>query len=157
MAPTLRPYHPQDLAAGALVFYRAVREGAAAHYPAAELATWARSPEPDQTKPDKLLQQWCYVAEEDGCITGFFSMQPDGHLDMAFVLPEVMGNGTAAALYETLMAHAKAAGLTRFTVVAAAQSRRFLSRRGWQFDRMGTFTEHGETYTAALMFLELAP
>jgi len=75
---------------------------------------------------------------------------------MAFVIPEVMGNGTAAALYDTLMERAKSAGLTRFTVKAAHQSHRFLARRGWQFDRMETFTEDGETYTAALLHLELA-
>ena len=153
--PTIRPYQPLDRAAAAHVFYRAVREGAAAHYPAAELAAWARSPEPDWDHPDKLIDQWCYVAEQDGRMTGFFSMDDSGYLDMAFVIPEVMGDGTAAALYDTLMTRAKAAGLTRFTVRAAHQSRRFLSRRGWQLDRMETVEEADHTYTVAILFLDL--
>ena len=154
MAPTIRPYRPHDRAAAELVFYRAVREGAAAHYPAAELAAWAPSPEPDWTRPDKLVEQWCHVAEEDGRMTGFFSMDDTGYLDMAFVIPEVMGNGTAAALYDTVMAHARAAGLTRFTVKAAVQSHRFLARRGWQLDRMQTFDEDGHSYTVAMLYLD---
>lgn len=157
MAPTIRPYRPEDRGQAAQVFYRAVREGSAAHYSVQERESWARSPEPDWNEPDKLLHQWCFVAEENGQMTGFFSMDTTGYLDMAFVIPEAMGDGTAAALYEALMIRAKSAGLTRFTVRAAHQSRRFLSRRGWNFDRMETFTEGGETYTAALMFLEVLP
>ena len=90
--PNIRPYRPEDRADAATVFYRAVREGAAAHYPATELAAWATSPEPDWTQPDKLVDQWCFVAEDDGRMTGFFSMDDTGYLDMAFVIPEVMGN-----------------------------------------------------------------
>jgi putative acetyltransferase len=154
--PHIRPYVAKDRAAVDLVFYRAVREGSAAHYTEAERAAWAPSPSPDVSTPDKLLTQWCFVAEEAGQITGFFSMEATGHLDMAFVLPEVMGNGTAAALYDTVMARARQAGLTRFTVQAAVQSHRFLARRGWLLDRMETFTEDGETYTAALLTLDLS-
>jgi putative acetyltransferase len=64
------------------------------------------------------------------------SLMPDGHLDMAFVLPEVMGKGHAAALYEALLAHAQAAGMARLTVHASEYSRRFLARRGWVLDRV---------------------
>ena len=155
MAPTIRPYRPDDRAAGELVFYRAVREGAVAHYPIAARAAWAPTPEPDWDKPDHLVTQWCYVAEEDGRMTGYFSMDHTGYLDEAFVIPEVMGNGTAAALYDTVMARAKAAGLTRFTVSAAYQSRQFLSRRGWQIDSMATVTRDGIDFTEALMVLDL--
>ena len=152
--PHIRPYAANDRAAAELVFYRAVREGSAAHYPQAERAAWAPSPTPDHSQPDKLLTQWCYVAEEDGRMTGFFSMDHSGYLDMAFVIPEVMGNGTAAALYDTVMARARQAGLTHFTVKAAVQSHRFLARRGWHLDRMETFTDDTGTYTAALLHLD---
>ena len=155
MPRTIRPYRPEDRSAAALVFYRAVREGAAANYPAKELAAWAKSPEPDWTTPDKLAAQWCYVSEEDGRMTGFFSMDDSGYLDMAFVIPEVMGDGTAAALYDTVMSRAQSAGLTHFTVKAAHQSHRFLARRGWLLDRIETFGEDGESYTAAMLYLDL--
>ncbi len=97
-------------------------------------------------------------------MTGFFSMDDTGYLDMAFVLPEVMGNGTAASLYDTLMCRARAAGLTRFTVRAAIQSQRFLARRGWQLDRMETVNEGGDeggdegghVYTVAHLYLDPA-
>lgn len=146
MAPTIRPYDASDRAAMVTVYYRAIREGAAAFYTEAERAAWATSPLPDLNEPDKLLTQWCYVAHEDGQMTGFMSMEPDGHLDMAFVLPEVMGKGTAAALYDTLMAHAHTEGLRHFTVKAAHQSNRFLARRGWQVDSFERMPADGEVY-----------
>ena len=155
MTRIIRPYRPEDRAAVNLVFYRAVREGAAAHYPAEELAAWAPTPDPDLSEPDKYLDQWCHVAEDGGRVTGFFSMDREGYLDMAFVIPEVLGNGTAAALYDTMMHSARTAGLTHFTVKAAHQSRQFLARRGWQLDHMQTFTENGTDYVAAMMFLDL--
>ena len=37
----IRPYRPEDRAAAALVFFRAVREGSAAFYTEAERAAWA--------------------------------------------------------------------------------------------------------------------
>ena len=150
----IRPYHPEDRAAAALVFFRAVREGSAAFYTEAERAAWAPSESPHPDQPDKLLDQDCLVAEEDGRMTGFFSMDPTGYLDMAFVIPEVMGDGTAAELYDTLMARARARGLTRFTVRAAEQSRRFLSRRGWTVTGHDRLKGGDQVFDICLMALE---
>ncbi len=154
MAPVIRPYAAEDRAAMAMVYHRAIREGAVAHYSQAEREAWAKTPEPDWTIPDKLLAQWCYVAEEDGSMTGFMSMDPTGYLDMAFVIPEVMGKGTAAALYDTLMARARAEGLTRFTVRAAHQSNRFLARRGWTVDQFERYATDGQVYDLFQMSLD---
>lgn len=150
----IRPYQPEDRAAAALVYFRAVREGSARFYTQAERAAWAPSETPDFDHPDKLLDQDCLVAEEDGRMTGFFSMDPTGYLDMAFVIPEVMGDGTAAALYDTLMARARAKGLNRFTVRAAEQSRRFLSRRGWTVTGHERLEEEDQVFDICMMALE---
>lgn len=150
----IRPYRPEDRAAMAQVFFRAVREGSAAFYTEAERAVWAPSESPDSSRPDKLLDQDCLVAEEDGRMTGFFSMDASGYLDMAFVIPEVMGDGTAAALYDALMARARARGLHSFTVRAAEQSRRFLTRRGWTVTGHERLEDAGQVFDICLMALK---
>jgi putative acetyltransferase len=153
-APTIRQYRATDRAAVARVFYRAVREGTVAHYDAAQRAAWAPSPDPDLSVPDKLLDQWCWVAENDGQITGFMSLCKDGLLDMAFVIPEAMGKGTAAALYDTLLAKARRARLPRLTVEASAFSHRFLLKRGWRVDWAGLRVYDGigyENYSMSLV------
>jgi putative acetyltransferase len=153
--PLIRAYRPEDRAAKALVFYRAVREGAAACYTEAQCAHWAPSPDPDLTKPDRQLDQWTWVAEQDGRMTGFMSLAHDGLLDMAFVVPEVMGTGTAAALYEVLIAKARAEGLARLTVDASIFSHGFLTKRGWQVDWEGERVYDGVGYHGFYMSLVL--
>lgn len=153
MLPTIRPYRPEDRAACALIFYRAIMEGTAAHLTEGERLAWAVSPEPDWSKPDKLLAQWCWVAEAGGRATGFMSLCPDGLLDMAFVLPEAMGRGTAGALYDTLLAKARAKGLPRLTVLASVFSRGFLLKRGWRIDAEGLEEIDGFSYHLSRMSL----
>lgn len=152
----VRPYRAEDRAAVALVFYRAVREGAAAWYDEAQRAAWAPAPGPDPDEPDKLADQWCWVAEADGAVIGFMSLEPGGYLDMAFVLPEAMGKGVAAALYQALVSRARSAGLSRLTVRASHPARRFFTKRGWQTDAFESFEADGQVYETYLMSVDLA-
>lgn len=155
MATLIRPYRPEDRAAAALIYWRAIMEGTAGHLTEAERLAWARAPEPDLSKPDKLLSQWCWMAEEDGRPTGFMSLCPDGLLDMAFVVPEVQGKGTASALYDTLLAKARAENLQRLTVLATVYSRGFLLKRGWTVDAEGMKDYDGFSYLLSDMSLDL--
>lgn len=133
---SVRPYRAEDRAACAAVFYRAVHEGAAGAYSPEQRADWAPSPVPNLDKPHKLLTQNTWVSEQAGQITGFMSLTDDGHLDMAFVLPEAMGKGHAGALYEGLLDHARRAGMARLTVHATPYSKSFLMKRGWVLDKV---------------------
>lgn len=157
MAPLIRPYRPQDRAAAKRVYFRAIREGTVAVLNEAQREAWAPDDHPDFATPDKLLDQWCWIAEEDGVATGFMSLCPDGLLDMAFVIPEVMGKGTAAALYDALLARARREHLPKLTVVASEFSRQFLLRRSWQIDSAGPELHDGQTYHLTYMSLTLPP
>ncbi|MGL4281677.1 MAG: GNAT family N-acetyltransferase [Albidovulum sp.] len=157
MSVTVRPYRPEDRAACARVFYRAVREGAAAAYDQAQREAWAPSPEPDLATPDKLRLQWCWVAERGGAVAGFMSIEPSGYLDMAFVLPEEMGKGTADALYSALMARVRDEGLSHLTVTASHLARRFFARHGWTLDRKEDLAADGQIYEVFRMSLDLTP
>ena len=153
----VRPYRPEDRAACKWVYFRAVREGAAAFCSEAERAVWAASPEPDFSVPDKLLDQWAWVSEDEGQINGFMSLQHDGYLDMAFVLPEAMGKGTAAALYRSVLAQSTAAGLGRLTVHASHLARRFLEKRGWTVDAIEDHPVADQKLRRYCMSLDLKP
>ncbi len=151
---TIRPYLARDRRARMMVYFRAMRESAVSAYPEAELAAWAPTFEPELGKPDNLMDQWAWLADEGGRTTGFMSLCHDGILDMAFVIPGVMGKGTAGLLYDTLLAKAQA--LTRLTVSASVFSRRFLTKRGWVFGKMQQFEENGMVYETAAMSLDLS-
>lgn len=153
--PIIRPYRATDRAATALVYYRAIHEGTTTHYNAAQRAAWAPRATPDSAKPDKLLDQWAWVADEGGKITGFMSLCPDGLLDMAFVLPEAMGTGLATALYTALLTRARAARLPRLTVEASPYSYGFLRKHGWQVDWQGERIYDGMLFYGYHMSLAL--
>ncbi|MEP2506085.1 MAG: GNAT family N-acetyltransferase [Paracoccaceae bacterium] len=137
------------------MFYHAVRSGAADFYSQAQRAAWAPSDAPDQLQPDKLLDQWCWVAEMENGITGFMSLTPRGYLDMAFVMPEAKGSGVADALYAALITQATASGLGTLTVHASHLARRFLAKHGWQEDYAENHTLNGQVIERFHMSLDL--
>ncbi|MCV2869748.1 GNAT family N-acetyltransferase [Defluviimonas sp. WL0002] len=152
---SVRAYRPEDRAAKARVFFRAVHEGAAQFYDPAQRAAWAPSPEPDWNEPDRQMDQWCWVAETDGALTGFMSLERDGYLDMAFVVPEAMGTGVAQALYRTLEDHARQNGLRRLTVRASHLARHFFEKQGWTIDRFEAFPLADQVFDTFQMSLDL--
>ena len=150
----IRSYRAADRNACIKVFYRAVREGTKAFYDQAQRTAWAPTDTPDPDKPDKLLDQWCWVAEAGGTITGFMSLDRQGYLDMAFVLPEVMGNGTAGALYDALLQRARSERFPRLTAHASHLARRFFEKRAWKVDCKEEFAASGQVYERFHMSLD---
>jgi putative acetyltransferase len=154
---TVRPYRPTDRAETAAIFYDAVREGTKSVYSAQQREDWAKSRSPDLALPDPRAGQDTWVSQENGRLTGFFALDKTGYLDMAFVLPDVMGKGHAAALYTVLLAHAQASRLPRLTVHASHFSRRFLEKRGWKIDSVEDHCSAGGVhYERFLMSIDLA-
>lgn len=133
-AHTIRRFRPDDAAPTRAVFHAAVRIGAAGHYPEADLIDWSPSPDPSPEWGPWLHSHFTVVSEDGARVTGFFMMEADGYLNMAFVLPECRGTGLADRLYQAILAEARARGLTRMTVVASRLARPFFARRGWQLD-----------------------
>ena len=164
MAEVIRPFRPSDAQPTRDVFVRAVREGAATRYSAEEIAAWLRDPAMPEGWGNWLAGHITFVAEEAGGITGFMMVERDGYLNMAFVLPEVMGKGTADRLYAEILTAARALHLPRLTVFASRQARRFFARHGWQpapglpmRDGMDPSLTEGENPITLGMMLEIAP
>ena len=130
----IRRYVPSDRAACHTVYVRAVREGTVQFYNAAQRAAWAPSDHPDPDRPDGLRDQLCWVAEDDGGIQGFMSMTLDGHIDMAFVVPDAMGTGLSKRLYEQLLQDARTREFQTLTVDASHLAQRFFQRHGFETD-----------------------
>ena len=138
------------------VYYRAVREGATGAYSEAQLEAWAPQVEPNWDKPDKLLDQWAWVAiDERGRMLGIMSLDHTGYLDRAFVIPEAKGSEVAPSLHATLISKAREAGLAHLTVRASILARRFFLKQGWQVDRRHMHEAAGQIYETYLMSLTL--
>ena len=133
MTPSrVRAYAPADAGALALIFHRAVQEGAATVYDQAQRDGWSPA----------LIETAAYARRLDGLRTlvavdaagrpiGFLTFDPADHIDLLFVAPERIGSGVAFALYRAAVAEARARGIARLTVEASAQSHAFFLRQGW--------------------------
>jgi putative acetyltransferase len=155
---TIRSYAVADAPALALIFHRAVTVGAARQYSEAQRTAWSPAP-PDSTAwEERLARQQTVVAERDGVPVGFMSLDlARGYLDLAFVLPQVMGQGVADALYAVLEARARAEGLARLTTEASALARPFFARNGWALIREQQVERRGVALHNAVMEKTLSP
>jgi len=140
----VRPFSLADAAPCRAVFYEAVHQGAAKRYSKEQRAAWAPSPDVPPLWGDRLADQITFVGESDDGIEGFFTLNHDGHLDLAFVRPRNMGSGLAGRLYDACFASPHASGLSRAYTEASHLARPFFQRRGWsviceqEVERFGT-------------------
>jgi putative acetyltransferase len=156
MSPTLRRYEPDDCAACWLLFYRAVQIGAAGHYDQAQRDVWcAAPPAPTPERNARLAEATTWLAEDEGRLIGFMSLENDGHLDMAFVDPDYMGQGVARALHDRTMQSARDADLTQLKTEASLLAERFFTRQGWQVTAPDTVKRGGVSLPRYLMQITL--
>ena len=128
----IRAYAPEDVDACAALFTRAVREGAARDYDAAQGAAWAPD-EIDRARwAARLGGRPTWVATVGGGIAGFSDLEPDGHIDMLFVHPDHQGRGVAATLLDWIEARAAEAGIQRLFTEASLTARGFFEKRGFR-------------------------
>lgn len=130
-----------DWAVLAEVFHVAVREGALA-YSEAQRAAW--SPEV-KALPDwsvRMTRQSVWVAEamsdaERGPV-GFMTLEMNGYLDCAYILPRWQGKGVFRRLYEPLEEMARAQGLGRIYTHASLHARPAFAAMGFDVTRPET-------------------
>ena len=129
----VRPYAPEtDVPELAAIFHDAVQTGTANLYTQAQRDHWS-SQRPDASHwRERLEGLVTLVAEEDGALLGFMSMDMEtALLDLAFVRSDRARAGIGAKLYDAMMAEAARRGHRRFTVEASDASLPFFLKRGW--------------------------
>jgi putative acetyltransferase len=130
----IRRYQSGDAHGTWEVFYSAVRIGAAGHYTEQELIDWAPSDQIEAGWGDWLDRHITVVGDTDGQITGFFMLERDGYLNMAFVRPDKRRTGLALQLYQAILTEARALAMPQMTVMASRLATPFFRRAGWVDD-----------------------
>ncbi|MGI3184516.1 GNAT family N-acetyltransferase [Nioella aestuarii] len=126
------------------LFHRSVHEGAAGAYDAAQRAAWSPEPPSGPVWEARLAGGLTLVAWTGRDPVGFMMLIPEtGHLDLAFVAPEMQGQGVAAMLYGLLERSARRRGLARLTTDASELARGFFLKQGWQDGPRRRIERHG--------------
>ena len=100
----LRRYRDEDCNAVSKLFYDTVHTVNAKDYTADQLYAWAHSEDSLQAKHKALMSQHTVIAEMDGKIVGFGSVDKFGCLDMLFVHKDFQRQGIATAICDELEA-----------------------------------------------------
>ncbi len=127
----IRKFRPNDTLETAQIFFDAVRIGTVDHYSQTQREAWAPNVPETTMWLEKLLSQTTFVAEHGGKPIGFMTLMPSGHIDLAFVAPDVMGQGIAKKLYEAILSEAQKLEITRLSTDASFPARSFFEHLGW--------------------------
>ena len=135
MVFAVRSFAAEDADALGSVFYRAVREGAAARYSDDQINAWSPAPPSGEAWQTRLSDADTVVAVQDDAPVGFMTLDDKGYLDLAFVVPEAMGEGVSDAIYAVLEGRARARGIATLSTQASLLAEPFFARFGWQVTR----------------------
>src|SRR3954447_21709424 len=136
MDVVIRAFRNDDADAVADVMWRSVREAALRDYTAEQAKAWL----PERPARETIMQQagdgrFTLVAcNRDGWLLGYIDLELDGHIDHLFCIPEAVGTGVAAQLYDALEQAAQSRGIDRLFVEASEAARRLFVRKGFAID-----------------------
>jgi putative acetyltransferase len=128
---TIRPFNESDVASLVGLYQDSIHRLASPFYTPAQLAAWA----PDQMDHERwkwrLASQVTLVAEQDGLIAGFATVDLQGHLDFLFTHPDFTRQGVATRLCQAVEARLRAGGVARMVTEASVAARPFFDRFGF--------------------------
>jgi putative acetyltransferase len=146
-AITIRPYRPEDLSDLIALFRASVRNIARRDYTDSQLRAWA----PDVIDAEQFARRRTakatWVAEREGHIAGFSDLEPDGHIDMLYVHPQLQRLGVARSLLIHLENVARGRGLERLYTEASITARPVFEAIGFHVIAAQTVTVRGESMT----------
>ena len=123
---TIRKYRDADCGEISRLFYETIHAVNARDYTQKQLFAWAENEEKLQTRKDDLAAQYTLVAERDGSIVGFGSIDNSGCLDLLYVHKDYGRRGIATALCDGLEQ-----GFLRIKTYASVTAKPFFEKRGY--------------------------
>ncbi|MDF2183092.1 GNAT family N-acetyltransferase [Neptuniibacter sp. CAU 1671] len=126
-------------------------------YTPAQKEAWAPSPVDYAQWRVRLSTKKPFVAIIDNQVVGFIELEADGHIDCTYTHPNFQGRGVASALYDYLLAAAKAAGLKRLYVEASLLAKPFFEHRGFVLVKQNEVRRNGVSLINFSMEKYLSP
>lgn len=139
----IRIYQHGDYTAIAEIFSRAVHEIAAEVYTSEQCEAWASREINYEHWKRRCELKRPFVAVVDSIIAGFLELDPDGHIDCAYINPDFQRRGIMTALVRHAVETCFAFRLTRVYVDASICIRPLLEKLGFEITGERTVVIHG--------------
>lgn len=122
----IRQYTNEDCELVSKLFYETVHSVNAKDYTAEQLSVWANNAHSLKSWCNDLLKQYTLIAEMNGFIVGFGSIDKSGYLDLLFVHKDYQNQGVATALCNELET-----GYSVIKTYASITAKSFFESRGY--------------------------
>ncbi len=122
----IRQYKNEDCGIVSKLFYETVHSVNAKDYTAEQLSVWANNADSLKSRRNDLLKQYTLIAEINGVIVGFGSIDKSGYLDLLFVHKDYQKQGIATALCNELEK-----GFSVINTFASITAKPFFESRGY--------------------------
>ena len=132
LEPTIRRYRGDESRAIAEIFSSAVHQIASEVYTPQQCRAWADGEVNYEHWRNRCRHKNPWVSVRDGVIAGFLELDPDGHIDCAYVNPRFKRRGVMTGLVDHAVARCVAAGLDRVFVEASIQARPLFIKCGFR-------------------------
>jgi ribosomal protein S18 acetylase RimI-like enzyme len=128
----IRIFRHGDHVAIAEIFSRSVHEIACDVYTPEQCAAWSdKEPNPDHWQRRCEIKR-PFVAVTDGEISGFLELDPDGHIDCAYIHPKFQRQGIMTQLVQHAIESCFAFGIDRVRVKASICARPMFEKLGFR-------------------------
>ena len=147
----VREYRESDAEALAVLFFESVRKGTTDHYNESQREAWAPTVPDIGEFASRLATMTVTVAEDEGGVVGFMTLDETGYIDLAYVEPDRIGTGVGSAIYEHVEAESKRRGQARLFVNASEVAKPFFEKHGWTVTSTHQVECRGEELTSHRM------
>lgn len=113
------------------LFYDSVHSIDPAIYSTVQKNTWASFPINYKNWSERLEQKRPYLLLIDKKVAGFIELEPDGHIDCAYVSPAFQGKGVGTSLLKFVINRAKELGLDGLYVEASIVAKPLFQKFGF--------------------------
>ena len=131
----IKPYTDDKAREVADVFHKSVHAIDTSLYSDEEKEAWAPTP-PDYVQwAARLSEKKPFLAVVNERVVGFMNVQPDDHIDCAYIAPDFQRKGVAKKLYEHIEKIAAQQSIPRLYVEASKAAVSFFADRGFKIQR----------------------
>jgi putative acetyltransferase len=140
----IRPFNPADAGSLAALFHASVRQAGLRDYSPEQVEAWSPTTPDPKSYLRRAEDRRVFVATgDDGEPIGYCDLESDGHIDHLYCHPDLVGTGVGSALYASIEAAAREAGITVLFVEASEAARWLFERRGFRVEARNDFVFNG--------------
>jgi len=148
---TVRSYRAGDATSLVQVFFASVHELGRMKYDEAQVRAWAPCiPAPVEWEARMCLSE-TFVAERNGSLVGFIELEQNGHLNMFYRSPGIVGDGVAEALYFVMEIRARELAIPHIRTEASLLAESFFLRHGYRIKERENVERNGVSLPRTLM------